>query len=170
MMSKTTILLLVGVFAIFMLSPSPDGQDSLVTIIFPTAFGQIPVLNVTAGIDAPPNPACFELGTCDVFSSPLDAMLEPFFCAFSFGDQVQTGESCSTGSGQFFLIVIWGLIIGVIWLRTSSTMITGVIGIGIATLFTFSEKTIFVGITLLILAIGIVIYQLYKQRLDFPSN
>ena len=161
MMSKTTVLLLVGVFAVFMLSPSPDGQPSLITVIFPTAFGQLPVLNVTTAVDKPPNPACFELGTCDVFASPLDAMLEPFFAAFSFG-----GDD----TGQFFLIVIWGLIIGVIWLRTSSTMITGVIGIGIATLFTFSEKTIFVGITLLILAIGIVIYQLYKQRLDFPSN
>jgi len=154
MMSKTTILLLIVAFTVFMLSP-------LLTVVFPLAFGQIPVLNVTAGIDAPPNPACFELGTCDVFASPLDAMLEPFFAAFSFG-----GDD----TGQFFLIVIWGLIIGVIWLRTSSTMMTGVIGIGIATLFTFSEKTIFVGITLLILAIGIVIYQLYKQRLDFPSN
>ena len=131
------------------------------SIIFPTAFGQLPVLNITTGIDAPPDPNCFELGTCEVFASPLDAMLEPFFAAFSFG-----GDD----TGQFFLIVIWGLIIGVIWLRTSSTMMTGVIGIGIATLFTFSEKTLFVGITLLILAIGIVIYQLYKQRLDFPSN
>ena len=170
MMSKTTILLLVGVFALFMLSPNPDGKSSLLTMILPDVFAQIPVLNITTTIDAPPNPTCYELGTCDVFASPLDAMLEPFFCAFSFGQEVQTGESCSTGSGQIFLVVIWGLIIGIIWLRTSSTMMTGVIGIGIATIFTFSEKTIFIGITLLILAIGIVIYQLYKQRLDFPSN
>lgn len=170
MMSKTTILLLVGVFALFMLSPNPDGKSSLLVSVFPDAFGQLPVLNVTTGIDAPPNPTCYELGTCDVFASPLDAMLEPFFCSFSFGEEVQTGESCSTGSGQIFLVVIWGLIIGVIWLRTSSTMMTGVVGIGIATIFTFSEKTIFIGITLLILAVGIVIYQLYKQRLDFPSN
>lgn len=154
MMSKTTILLLIVIFSVFMLSP-------IMTFVVPIAFGQIPVLNITAGVDAPPDPKCFELGTCDVFASPLDAMLEPFFAAFSFG-----GDD----TGQFFLIVIWGLIIGVIWLRTSSTMMTGVIGIGIATLFTFSEKTLFVGITLLILAIGIVIYQLYKQRLDFPSN
>jgi len=161
MMSKTTILLLFGVFALFMLAPNPDGQGSLLSLILPDVSAQIPVLNITASIDAPPNPKCFELGTCDVFASPLDAMLEPFFAAFSFG-----GDD----TGQFFLIVIWGMIIGIIWLRTSSTMMTGVIGIGIATLFTFSEKTLFVGITLLILAIGIVIYQLYKQRLDFPSN
>lgn len=160
-MSKTTILILLGAFAIFMLFPTADGNGSLLSYLIPDVSAQIPVLNVTAGIDAPPNPKCFELGTCDVFASPLDAMLEPFFAAFSFG-----GDD----TGQFFLIVIWGLIIGVIWLRTSSTMMTGVIGIGIATLFTFSEKTVFVGITLLILAIGIVIYQLYKQRLDFPSN
>ena len=160
MISKTTILILFGVFALFMLVPNADGKG-LLSYILPDVSAQIPVLNITAGIDAPPNPKCFELGTCDVFASPLDAMLEPFFAAFSFG-----GDD----TGQFFLIVIWGLIIGVIWLRTSSTMMTGVIGIGIATLFTFSEKTIFVGITLLILAIGIVIYQLYKQRLDFPSN
>ena len=45
-----------------------------------------------------------------------------------------------------------------------------VVGIGVATLFTFNEKTILVGIVLLGAAIGIVVYQLYKQRLDFPTN
>ncbi len=168
MMKKTTIFLIGILTLALMFIPASHNEVSLITVIFPEAFGQVPVLNITAGIDAPPNPRCFELGTCDVFASPLDAMLEPFFCAFTF--EIEVGESCSTGTGQFFLIIIWGIIIGVIWLRTSSTMITGVIGIGVATLFTFNEKTILVGIVLLGAAIGIVIYQLYKQRLDFPTN
>jgi len=160
MISKMTFLILAGVLFALLLLPHAD-QGSLIPVIFPQAFGQIPVLNITTSIDAPPDPACFELGTCDVFASPLDAMLEPFFTAFSFA-----GEE----SGQFFLIVIWGLIVGIIWLRTSSTMITGVVGIGIATVFTFNERTILVGMTLLGAAIGIIVYQLYKQRLDFPTN
>ncbi len=160
MIGKSTLLLFLILGIAFLFLPIVH-QGSLINVIFPDAFGQIPVLNITQQVDAPPDPKCFELGTCDVFASPLDAMLEPFFAAFSFaGDE----------SGQFFLIIIWGLIIGIIWLRTSSTMITGVIGIGVATLFTFNEKTILVGIVLLGAAIGIVVYQLYKQRLDFPTN
>ena len=155
MMSKSTILLF-GILAVALLILPLPHQDSLViNIIFPEAFGQIPVLNLTSSLDAPPDPACFELGTCDLFASPLDAMLEPFFASFG---------------GQFFLVIVWGLIIGVIWLRTSSTMITGVVGLGIASIFIFNEKTILVGIVLLGAAIGIVVYQLYKQRLDFPTN
>ncbi len=173
MIGKSTLLLFVilGIALLFLPQVHLGSAGSpMINWIFPEAFGQIPVLNITQSVDAPPAPKCFELGTCDVFANPLDAMLEPFFCAFSFGTEVQTGESCSTGSGQIFLIIIWGLIIGIIWLRTSSTMITGVIGIGVATLFTFNEKTILVGIVLLGAAIGIVVYQLYKQRLDFPTN
>jgi len=167
MMSKSTVLLF-GVLAIAMLFMPMPHQGNVISVIFPQAFGQIPVLNITANVDAPPNPACFELGTCDLFASPLDVMLEPFFCSFGSVDPV-TGE-CSTGTGQFFLVIVWGLIIGIIWLRTSSTMITGVVGLGIASIFVFNEKTILVGIVLLGAAIGIVIYQLYKQRLDFPTN
>lgn len=165
-MSKSTFLLF-GILAIALLMLPLPHQGSIINMIFPQAFAQIPVLNVTAGLDAPcaasqsevqPNKplcTCFELGTCDLFASPLDAMLEPFFSSFG---------------GQFFLVIVWGLIIGVIWLRTSSTMITGVIGLGIASIFIFNEKTILVGIVLLGAAIGIVVYQLYKQRLDFPTN
>jgi len=104
--------------------------------------------------EAPSNPSCFELGTCDLFANPLDAMLEPFFSAF----------------GQFFLVIMWGLIIGIIWLRTSNTMLTGVVGIGVSSLFVFSEETQLVGVILLGAAIGMVIYQLYTQRLNFPTN
>jgi hypothetical protein len=104
--------------------------------------------------DAPPNPACYELGTCDLFANPLDAMLEPFFGAM----------------GQFFLVIMWGLIIGIIWLRTSNTMLTGVVGIGISSIFVFSEETQLVGVLLLGAAIGMVVYQLYTQRINFPSN
>ena len=104
--------------------------------------------------EAPENPACFEIGTCDLFANPLDAMLEPFISSM----------------GQFFLVIMWGLIIGIIWLRTSNTMLTGVVGMGIASIFVFSEETQVLGVVLLGAAIGIVVYQLYTQRLNFPTN
>lgn len=110
--------------------------------------------DVSFSTDAPPNPQCYELGTCDLFANPLDAMLEPFFGAM----------------GQFFLVIMWGLIIGIIWLRTSNTMLTGVVGIGIASIFVFSEETLLVGVLLLGAAVGMVVYQLYTQRLNFPTN
>jgi hypothetical protein len=104
--------------------------------------------------EAPPNPACYEIGTCDLFANPLDAMLEPFFGVM----------------GQFFLVIMWGLIIGIIWLRTSNTMLTGVVGMGVSSLFVFSEETQLVGVILLGAAIGMVVYQLYTQRINFPTN
>lgn len=104
--------------------------------------------------DAPPNPACFELGTCDLFSSPLDVMIEPFINIF----------------GEFFFVIVWGIIIGVIWLRTNNTMLTGVVGIGVASVLAFNERTIVVGVILLGAAVSIVVFQLYTQRLHFPTN
>ena len=84
MIGKSTILLLSILALAMLFLPATHNEDSIITLIFPDAFAQIPVLNITQAVDAPPDPKCFELGTCDVFASPLDAMLEPFFCAFSF--------------------------------------------------------------------------------------
>lgn len=104
--------------------------------------------------DAPPNPDCFELGTCDLFRAPLDVMIEPFVNIF----------------GEFFFVIVWGIIIGVIWLRTNNTMLTGVVGVGVASLLAFNERTIVVGVILLGAAVLIIVFQLYTQRLHFPTN
>lgn len=110
--------------------------------------------NVSQNPDSPPNTKCYELGTCDLFGNPLEAMLEPFYGAM----------------GQFFLVIMWGLIIAIIWLRTSNTMLTGVVGIGIASIFVFSEETQLLGALLVGAAVGMVVYQLYIQRINFPTN
>lgn len=143
------ILLTVSITASFSLIPNAHA-----THIGGDIFEGHTDLSFSPSTEAPPDPKCYELGTCDLFANPLEAMLEPFYGSM----------------GQFFLIIIWGLIIGVIWLRTSNTMLTGVVGIGISSIFVFSEETQLVGVLLLGAAIGMVVYQLYTQRLNFPTN
>ena len=112
----------------------------------------------------PNDPECYELGTCDLFAAPFDAMLEPFDTVFQ----------------DFTLVVVWAIIIGILWLRVSNTMMVGVVGLGLAALFTrpdaqgnltgFSEEAQAVGWGLLILAIVVAIYQILIVRVSFPTN
>src|SRR5690242_12080843 len=64
----------------------------------------------------PASPSCFEIGTCDIFADPLNTMLIPWVDLM----------------GPVFYIIVWGLIIGIIWLRTHSTILVGVFGLLIA--------------------------------------
>ena len=99
---------------------------------------------------------CYELGTCDFFGSPLDTMLEPFVAVF----------------GAFFYIIIWGLLIGILWLRVSNTMVVAVVGVVLAVLIQtqFTTETQTVGYVLLALAITVALYQIFTIRTHFPTN
>jgi hypothetical protein len=99
---------------------------------------------------------CYELGTCDFFAAPLDVMLEPFVAVF----------------GAFFYIIIWGLLIGILWLRVSNTMVVAVVGVVLAILIQtqFTTETQTVGYALLALAITVALYQIFTIRTHFPTN
>lgn len=99
---------------------------------------------------------CYELGTCDFFGHPLDTMLEPFLAVF----------------GAYFYIIIWGLLIGILWLRVSNTMVVAVVGVVLAVLIQtqFSTETQTVGYALLALAIAVALYQIFTIRTHFPTN
>lgn len=112
----------------------------------------------------PNDPECFELGDCDLFAAPFDAMIEPFDAVFQ----------------DFTLVVVWGIIIGILWLRVSNPMMVGIVGVGLAALFTrpdangnltgFSDEAQAVGWGLLILAIVVALYQILTVRVHFPTN
>lgn len=99
---------------------------------------------------------CYELGTCDFFEEPLDTMLEPFLAVF----------------GAFFYIIIWGLLIGILWLRVSNTMLVAIVGLVLAVLIQtqFTTETQTVGYVLLALAITVALYQIFVIRTSFPTN
>lgn len=104
----------------------------------------------------PNDPECFELGTCDLFGAPFEAMIEPFNATLT----------------DFTLVAIWAIIMGVLWLRVSNTMVVGVMGIALASLFTqgFSEEAQIIGWALLGVAITVALYQILIVRTHFPTN
>jgi len=120
-------------------------------IDFPKAFG----LGVT-------DPECFEIGDysesggCPLFSKPLEVMVEPFKVAF----------------GAFAFVVIWGIIMGVLWLRVQNTMMVGVVGVLLAAVFTagFDDQTKIIGYGLLAVAVAVALYQILTVRVHYPQG
>jgi hypothetical protein len=107
------------------------------------------------------NPSyCWEIGTCDLFKSPLDAMFKPWTDTF----------------GPIAYVIVWGLILGVIWLKTHHTMLVGIVGLAIASLFTIqglnsiNPQILYIGGALLAVAGAIVFYQLITGKLLYSSN
>jgi len=99
---------------------------------------------------------CYELGTCEFFEHPLETMLEPFTAVF----------------GAYFYIIIWGLLMGILWLRVSNTMVVGIVGLVLAILIQtqFTTETQVVGYVLLALAVAVLLYQIFTTRVHYPSN
>src|SRR3972149_3216424 len=77
----------------------------------------------------PNNPECFEQpdqeGCPSFFDAPFDRMLDPFNAVFE----------------DFTFVVIWGIIVGILWLRVSNTMMVAVFGVLLAALFTRPDPT-----------------------------
>lgn len=127
--------------------------------------GNLFPLNILYGF-GPNDPECFELGTCDLFGAPFDAMMKPFDAVFQ----------------GFTLVIVWGIIIGILWLRVSNPMMVAVVGVALAALFArpdptnpsvllgFPESAQAIGWGLLILAIGVAFYQIIVVRVHFPTN
>ena len=98
---------------------------------------------------------CYETSTCDFTQDAFRTLLMPI----------------EWNLGDFTPVVLWGLIIGVIWLRTHSVQLVGVVGIAINSLLVaFYEPAREIGFLLLALSVGIVIYQLVTNRLHHGSS
>ncbi len=127
-------------------------------VILGLGFGlAIPSFTVGSAFAYGPNdPECYEIGSCDFFQQPFDAMIAPF----------------ETVLGGFTYVVLWGIIMGILWLRVSNTMVVGIVGVALAAMFTqgFDDETKIIGYALLALALGIAIYQLVIVRVHYPSS
>ena len=108
------------------------------------------------------DPTCFEDGTfCDFTDAPFDALLQPFIIIF----------------GVFTYPIIYGIFIGIIWLKTKDVMLTGIVGIlmagggiGAGVLASWNDEIITMGVILLAVAIGVVIYQNFISKLQSPMQ
>lgn len=98
-------------------------------------------------------PSCVELGNC-AFNEPLTVFLEPYRALV----------------GDFIFIIVWGIVIGIFWLRTQNAEYTGLLGIFISSALIASGVTIvpealWIGVLLLGISIGIALYNLFTKRL-----
>ena len=73
--------------------------------------------------------------------------------------------------GEFFTVAVWGFFVGVIWLRTHSTQLVGIVGIVLnSMLIGFYEPARSIGWLLLAVSIGVVLYQLVTHRIHHGST
>lgn len=104
---------------------------------------------------------CWELGSCSFTDDPLGTMLLPY-------DSVFAGLA---------IVLFWALIVGLLWLRTESPQLVGIVGIAMVSSYMAYLETSgtpltpefetarIIGITLLVVSFGIAFYQMITSRL-----
>jgi len=113
---------------------------------------------------------CWELGTCPFTSidgtiKPLESWLLPFDYIF----------------GGLTLLVFWGLVIGMLWLRTQNPQLVGIVGIAMSAAYLaniYGTSTVpgevqsgfIMGGFLLLISTGIGFYQIILSRLTSGSQ
>ena len=110
----------------------------------------------------PANPECTELGTCEFFDDPLNAMLRPMEIAF----------------GDWYKLIIWIIIMGVLLFRVGNNLVVGIIGIIVAISIgaaTTEPSEIFtranlIGLVMIGVSMAVTMYQLLTTRINYPTN
>ena len=106
---------------------------------------------------------CWEQGTCSFTSDPLGTMLLPYDAVF----------------GGMAMVLFWALVIGLLWLRTESPQLVGIVGIAMTASYMAYLETSgtalaaddpfnaarVVGVTLLVISFGIAFYQMIISRI-----
>lgn len=106
-----------------------------------------------------PGDLCFEQGNiinnCNFIDAPLEALVEPFEAIF----------------GVWFFPIVWGVILGILWIRTQNTMLVGIVGVMVAGMIgTIYEPALSAGILLFVVAMGITLYGLIQYKLENPQT
>ena len=108
--------------------------------------------------------ATWELGDTAFTSNPLGTMLLPF-------DHIFQGLS---------IVIFWALLIGILWLRTENPQLVGIIGVVMVSAYSYTvdptlqspefETARFVGTVLILVSVGISVYQLIATRIFAPPQ
>lgn len=98
--------------------------------------------------------SCIELANCAMTANPLDWLLLPLQQTF----------------GDWMYIIIWGIIIGPLYMRSGHPLMVAVIGVFLmigllstTTIATTLSDAVFYGFLLVIPAFGLVGYSVYKR-------
>ena len=118
----------------------------------------IPLLPFAHAVD----PSCWELGECLFAEDPLTVMLMPF-------DSVFAG---------FSLVVFWGLLVGILWIRTHNTMMVSLIGITMVATYMASAESVspefeqarIIGAVLILVSMGFAVYQMFIHKPHTPPG
>ena len=154
------VLLLIPLFAALVLIPTINPSTA-----------QLPLPNIT--INCPTGQTydnmtklcitCWEEGTCNFTDDPFGVMMMPFERVF----------------GGLTIIIMWGLLVSILWLRTQNPMLIGVVGIAMTAGYMTVTPDVpsnefdgarLIGGALFAVSVGISIYHLVNTRLFQPPQ
>lgn len=112
----------------------------------------------------PTNLQCFEQFTgsfCGFFENPFGAVLKPI--GFALGD--------ADGTLGLGFAIMWGILLGILWIRTENLMLVSIVGLLVASTTTAIDSTGELGIRgmgllLVGVSIGITLFQLIKHKIQ----
>ena len=95
-------------------------------------------------------------------------------CGIASGDPIQIFQGIldplETQLAGFSLIIFWGGILAILWFKTENIMLLAIVGIVVnATIVGISETAQGIGLLLIGVANGILIFQMIRQRIALFS-
>ena len=115
-------------------------------------------------------------GTMPAFAAPGNLCFENVddLCGIRSSNPAEVfGAIKAPLNSQFdglFMMVFWGGIMGIIWFKTENIMLLGIVGIIVSVTITgLSSTAQGIGMLLLAVSIGILIFQLIRQRISVIS-
>lgn len=79
-------------------------------------------------------------------------------------------EPLNTQFEGLFMIIFWGGLMGIVWFKTENIMLLGIVGVLVsATVTGLSDTAQGIGMLLLSISIGILIFQLVRQRISIVN-
>ena len=132
----------------------------LSTILSLTVLGLLPSALADRGTMPDDELFCFEriqadgMILCGLLDKPFESMLEAYNPIFQ----------------DLTIAVLWGIIMAVLWMKVQNTALVGIVGLVIAgSVIGISEESFRVGLLLVAVSMGIILFQLVQQRIQYPQ-
>lgn len=132
----------------------------LSTILSLTVLGLLPSALADRGTMPDDELYCFEriqadgMILCGLLDKPFESMLEAYNPIFQ----------------DLTIAVLWGIIMAVLWMKVQNTALVGIVGLVIAgSVVGLSPESFRVGLLLVAVSMGIILFQLVQQRIQYPQ-
>jgi len=132
----------------------------LSTILSLTVLGLLPSALADRGTMPDDELFCFEriqadgMILCGLLDKPFESMLEAYNPIFQ----------------DLTIAVLWGIIMAVLWMKVQNTALVGIVGLVIAgSVVGLSPESFRVGLLLVAVSMGIILFQLVQQRIQYPQ-